>query len=99
MSFLWYCVVLDIERHTSYSRVNLSCRHPNLVELKKVVTGKKLDRCATKQVCPRIFWGCLAAFLMHAGCVYLRERLCWSTCMLLCFQIGREPLDTVWPLR
>ena len=26
-------------------RVLQSCRHPNLVELKKVVTGKKLDRC------------------------------------------------------
>lgn len=25
-------------------RVLQSCRHPNLVELKKVVTGKKLDR-------------------------------------------------------
>lgn len=30
---------------------NASCRHPNLVELKKVVTGKKLDRCAGKDVC------------------------------------------------
>jgi hypothetical protein len=27
-------------------RVLQTCRHPNLVDLKKVVTGSKLDRCA-----------------------------------------------------
>ena len=31
--------------------MTFSCRHPNLVELKKVVTGKKLDRCASEQAC------------------------------------------------
>ncbi len=47
MLILWHSCVSAGMPVTSVRelRVLQSCRHPNLVELKKVVTGKKLDRC------------------------------------------------------
>lgn len=45
-------------------RVLQQCKHPNLVELKKVVTGSKLDRCvAAVYNCPAPTYAALASLL------------------------------------